>query len=95
MTTASEDLDGECIHLITRRFCADCNGTVDLQRKQNDLEAERVLALPGWRVAMYGGRCAKSGHRYDPGSPIAHIDVLGIESSTGNWVGACCAPEAE
>lgn len=94
MTTAGKDLDQECIHEITRRFCGDCNGLVDLQRKQNDLESERVLALSGWRVAMYGGRCAQCGRHYDSGSPIAHINVLGIESSTGNWVGACCAPEA-
>lgn len=96
MTTASQDLDGECIHLLTRRFCADCNGTVDLQRKQHDLEVERVLAIPGWRVSMYGGRCARCRTHYGASSPIRKKNGLDrCPEDSPNWIGMCCAPTEE
>lgn len=89
MTTASEDLDQECIHLLTRRFCALCNGTEDLHRKEHDLEVERVLALPGWFMAKYGGQCAGCGSRFHSGSPISRSEF------GGSYLGMCCAPEEE
>jgi hypothetical protein len=96
MTNASEDLDGECIHLLTRRFCADCNGVADMQRKEHDLEVERVLAMPGWFPAKYPGRCAKDNTYYHPGTPIRRkngLDRCNVGSSS--WVAMCCAPAEE
>lgn len=91
MTTATQDLDEECIHLLTRRFCALCNGTVDLQRRERDLEVERVLALGGWFPARYGGRCAKCGERFSSGCPITKSGQF--ENRTGSpYVAMCCAP---
>jgi hypothetical protein len=93
MTTASQDLDEECIHLLTRRFCALCNGVADLQRRERDLEVERVLKLPGWRVAKYNGRCAKCRTWYALSSPIrkkTNLDHCPADSP--NWIGMCCAP---
>jgi hypothetical protein len=96
MTTASQDLDGECIHLLTRRFCADCNGTADLQRREHDLEVERVLALPGWKLSQYGGRCAKCRTYYTPRSPIRKKNGLDrCPPDSPNWIGMCCAPTEE
>ena len=96
MTTASEDLDQECIHLLTRRFCALCNGVADLKRREHDLDVERVLAIPGWKSSMYGGRCAKCRTHYDSGSPIrkkTNLDRCPADSP--NWIAMCCAPEGE
>lgn len=93
MTSATEDLEGKCIHEITRRFCADCNGTAERFRREHDLEVERVLALPGWRAANYGGRCARCRTRYESGSAIrkkTNLDRCPEESP--NWIGMCCAP---
>lgn len=96
MTTASEDLDGECIHLLTRRFCAHCNGVADLQRKEHDLEVERVLALPGWFAAKYNGRCALCNTYYGSGSPIRRRTGLDRANvGAASWVGMCCAPTEE
>jgi hypothetical protein len=93
MTTASQDLDGECIHLLTRRFCAHCNGTVDLQRKSHDLEVERVLALPGWFAGQYGGKCAKCRTHYGSGSPIRRKNGLDrCPKDSPNYIAMCCAP---
>lgn len=96
MTTASEDLDGECIHLLTRRFCADCNGKADLQRREHDMEVERVLKLDGWFEAKYNGRCAIDNTYYHSGSPIrrrTRLDHCNVGASS--YVAMCCAPEAE
>lgn len=94
MTTATEDQDGECVHALTRRWCGLCNGTVDLQRRQRDLEVERMLELPGWRVSQYGGRCARCRTRYESGTPIrkkTNLDRCPMDSP--NWIAMCCAPE--
>lgn len=96
MTTASEDLNQECRHELTRRFCADCNGTADLQRREHDLEVERVLALDGWFAGKYNGRCALCRTYYHSGSPIrkkTNLDHAPTDSP--NWVGMCCAPDPE
>ena len=96
MTTATEDLDGECKHELTRRFCSLCNGAEDAGRRARDLEVERVLALPGWRLAMYGGKCARCRTRYDPGSAIRRKNALDrCPEDSPNWIGMCCAPEDE
>lgn len=96
MTTASEDLDEECRHGITRRFCADCNGTAERFRRERDLEVERVLKLEGWFPARYSGRCAIDNTRYEVSSPIrrkTHLDQCNAGSAS--YVGMCCAPEKE
>lgn len=97
MTTATEDLDDECIHLLTRRFCADCNGTAERFRREHDLEVERVLALDGWFPARYNGRCARCNTRYESGSAIRRKTALDrdISIEQPNFVNMCCAPEAE
>lgn len=96
MTTASQDLDEQCKHEITRRFCSLCNGKEDAGRRERDLEVERVLALPGWFSANYNGRCALCNERYSSGSAIrrkTHLERSGPNES--RYVGMCCAPEAE
>lgn len=96
MTTASQDLDAECIHLLTRRFCADCNGVADLQRRAHGLEVERVLSIPGWKAGNYGGRCAKCRTHYDPGTPIRKKNGLDhCPPDSPNWIAMCCAPTEE
>jgi hypothetical protein len=96
MTTASQDLDETCKHDITRRFCSLCNGLEDLQRRERDLEVERVLALGEWFSAKYGGRCAKCNTRYEPGCPIRRKTQLERTSpNESRWVAMCCAPEEE
>lgn len=96
MTTATEDLDGECIHLITRRFCADCNGTAERFRRERDLEVERVLTLDGWFLGTYGGRCARCSTRYEPRTPVRKRNALDrIGTNPLSYIGMCCAPEAE
>jgi hypothetical protein len=96
MTTASEDLDGECRHLLTRRFCADCNGTAERYRREHDLEVERVLALGGWFPAKYGGRCAKCSTRYEPGCPIRKRSGLDrCNAGSASYIAMCCAPTEE
>lgn len=96
MTTASQDLDDTCKHDIMRRSCSLCNGLEDLRRRERDLEVERVLALPGWFMASYNGRCALCNERYESGSAIrskTHLERNGPNES--RYVGMCCAPEAE
>jgi hypothetical protein len=94
MTTATEDLDGECIHLLTRRWCGICNGTVDLMRRERDLAVEELLQHPGWRVANYGGRCARCRTRYEPGTPIRKKTALDrCPPDSPNWVAMCCVPQ--
>jgi hypothetical protein len=96
VTTASQDLDEECKHQLTRRFCGLCNGLEDLRRREHDLDVERVLALPGWRVSMYGGRCAKCRTHYGSGSPIRKKNGLDrCPPDSPNWIAMCCAPTEE
>jgi hypothetical protein len=96
VTTATEDLDGQCIHELTRRFCSLCNGAEDLGRKEHALEVERVLALPGWREARYGGKCAKCRTHYDPGCAIRKKNGLDrCPEQSPNWIAMCCAPAEE
>lgn len=96
MTNATQDLDGECIHLLTRRFCALCNGVEDLQRRQRDLEVERVLALDDWFAAKYGGQCAIDNRHFHPGTPIRKVTKLDHAANPfGNWVAMCCAPQED
>lgn len=92
MTTASEDLDEQCRHLLTRRFCADCNGVAEKFRREHDLEVERVLALGEWFPARYGGQCAECGERFHPGVPIRNSGALETKSGR-SWVAMCCAPK--
>lgn len=93
MTTASEDLDAECIHQLTRRFCGLCNGTAEKFRREHDLEVERVLALGGWWESIYGGRCAKCRTHYGSGSPIRRKNNLDhCPPDSPNYIGMCCAP---
>lgn len=93
MTTASEDLEEQCKHELTRRFCSLCNGKEDLGRREQDLEVERVLALPGWKAGNYGGRCAKCRTHYNPGTPIRKKNGLDrCPPDSPNWIAMCCAP---
>jgi hypothetical protein len=94
MTTASEDLESQCKHEITRRFCSMCNGFEDLQRREHDLKVETILKIPGWKASNYGGRCARCRGRYHPGTPIrkkTNLDHCPPDSP--NWVAMCCAAE--
>jgi hypothetical protein len=94
MTSASEDLDQLCKHEITRRFCADCNGTAERFRRENDLEMERVLALGNWFPARYGGRCAGCNERYESGVAIRRAtEEEARYTQRGKYFAMCCAPK--
>lgn len=96
MTTASQDLNEQCKHELTRRFCSLCNGKEDLGRREHDLEVERVLALPGWFAAAYNGRCARCNKRYSSGSAVRRKNNLDrCNAGSASYIGMCCAPEEE
>lgn len=94
MTTASQDLNNQCIHELTRRFCALCNGKEDLRRKERDLEVERVLALGEWFPSLYGGNCANCRERFHSGTPIKPAGQFETASG-GAYIAMCCAPSEE
>ena len=88
--------DEQCIHELTRAFCGICNGTVDRTREEYQQAVEELLATPGWRKAMFGGRCARCRTRYVPDTPIRKKIALDhCPEESPNWVAMCCAPEGE
>jgi hypothetical protein len=94
MTSASEDLDQQCKHELTRRTCGLCNGVAERFRREHDLEVERVLALGGWFPARYGGRCGGCSETFHPGTPIRRKQEEEFRTTNGNeYVAMCCAPK--
>lgn len=88
-------LEEQCKHELVRAWCGDCNGTVAAHIKEHEEEMARVLALPGWFKARYGGRCGNHPNEYfQVGSPITRkrSGALNRPTPVPVYLGMCCAP---
>lgn len=89
------DLDGECVHLLTRRWCGICNPnqSENVAGMSDSKLLDILLTRKGWIASSYPGYCADCGDEYDLGTPICVLDPNGRGDDRPSWKAMCCANE--